>query len=239
METVSIGVIAAGLNFIIKATEFTAHYAGVSHTIKQLQINVELADQAVNTANRLIRLKPFLDREHLVRDAQRSIHSTQKVLQLLQETIEACRKDIELNDSVGVGNRIRWVLYREKDFLDSLATLTNALGCLNRDILRMEAVPTPHLPSYGESAAALCNEPPGFPRSPMQRARTRAGHKLSNVYEKEQNEFAELMYVITAPAELCSDYERLERTAKCTELNAEVKSSAAPPVISRRRSNFI
>ena len=215
--------------------------------VRQLQINVQLAAEAINTANRLIRLKPYLDREHLVADTNRNIKHTEDVLKLLQDTVEACRKDIELKNTVGFNNRLKWIVFKEKDFLDKLATLTNALGCLNRDILRMENVPAPQLPTYGESMQEQGGPVRRFPRSPSRRVigmAQRQAQRPVRLEDVQETSSSDLTYITSAPAEMPGSFEWGEhrhRPAPVPEQEEPVCRPLLRPDSGtvRRRSNFI
>ena len=247
MEPFGISIVASGLTSIIKVTEFSAQYAGVTRAVRQLQINVQLAAEAINTANRLIRLKPYLDREHLVADTNRNIKHTEDVLKLLQDTVEACRKDIELKNSVGFNNRLKWVVFKEKDFLDKLATLTNALGCLNRDILRMENVPAPQLPTYGESMQEQEGPVRRFPRSPSRRIMGMAQHQAQRqvrLEDVQETAPSDLTYFLSAPAEMPASFVWGEDRHRPGPVLAEEEPVCRPLLrpesgTVRRRSNFI
>ena len=248
MEPIGLSIVASGLTSIIKVTEYSAQYAGVTRAVRQLQINVQLAAEAINTANRLMRLKPYLDREHLVADTNRNIKHTEDVLKLLQDTVEACRKDIELKNTVGFNNRLKWIVFKEKDFLDKLATLTNALGCLNRDILRMENVPAPQLPTYGESMQEQEGPVRRFPRSPSRRVigtAQRQAQRPVRLEDVQETSSSDLTYITSAPAEMPGSFEWGEHRHRQPAPVPEQEEPVCRPLLRpdsgtvRRRSNFI
>ena len=178
-EPVSIaGAVLSDVNATLKIAQQAAHFVEVPNEVRQLQINVKVADSSINTAHRLIRLKGhYLDHD-LLNDVDRSIGDTETILKTLRETVEACRKDLETKQTVGFKNRISWVVFNNYEFLSKLATLTNALNALNRDINRLETARLPELlslpPSYTEHIHRAVGDTataPSFPRSPTMRRR--------------------------------------------------------------------
>lgn len=188
------GAVFSGLNALLVIVKQSAHLASVNTEVSQLQINVRIADNAVQTARRLVRLNAAALDAHLCADVDRSIEAVEKILTLLRDKVEACRRDLETRGTVGWRNRTAWLWWRKEEFAGMLATLTNAMGGLNRDIGRMEtcirlsaAMGNFTAPSrYGaKSLGDDENEDDGedrkidqsiFPRSPMMR-RVRATHK--------------------------------------------------------------
>ena len=174
--TAIVGAVFSGLNGILQFAQQSAHFAEVTNEVRQLQINVRLADDSIKTAHRLIRLKGHYLDNHLLNDVDQSIKHTENILQKLRDSVEGCRKDIETRGSVSVKNRTIWVVFKNHEFLSKLATLTNAMNALNRDINRMETARMPEMnapPIYTEYADG--DEPAegatvrSFPRSPTMR----------------------------------------------------------------------
>lgn len=167
------GALFSGLNALIKISQQTAQFKQVPHEVKQLQINVHLADDAISTAYRLQRENPTrVLGDRLVADVQRSTKFTQEVLIQLRDSIEDCSKDLKTTTTVSVKNRMVWMLWKNKEFNGNLATLTNALTALNRDICRMEVAvraSSPGLPSYEKVVKDERAGATGFPRAPSMR----------------------------------------------------------------------
>ena len=167
------GALFSGLNALIKISQQTAQFKQVPHEVKQLQINVHLADDAISTAYRLQRDNPTrVLGDRLVADVQRSTQFTQEVLIQLRDSIEDCSKDLKTTTTVSVRNRMVWMLWKNKEFNGNLATLANALTALNRDIGRMEVavrVSSPGLPSYEQVVKDEEAGATGFPRAPSRR----------------------------------------------------------------------
>lgn len=128
----------SGLNALLIIIKQSAHLAQVNTEVSQLQINVRIADNAVRTARRLVRLNAAALDAHLCADVDRSIEAVEKILTLLRDKVEACRRDLETRGTVGWRNRTAWLGWRKEEFAGMLATLTNTMGGLNRDIGRME-----------------------------------------------------------------------------------------------------
>ena len=167
------GALFSGLNALIKISQQTAQFKQVPHEVKQLQINVHLADDAISTAYRLQRENPTrVLGDRLVADVQRSIQFTEEVLIQLRDSIEDCSKDLKTTTTVSVKNRMVWMLWKNKEFNGNLATLTNALTALNRDIGRMEIAvraSSPGLPNYEQVVKDEGAVGTGFPRAPSMR----------------------------------------------------------------------
>lgn len=139
MEPTSIAsAVFSGLNALLIIVKQSAHLASVNTEVSQLQINVRIADNAVRTARRLVRLNAAALDAHLCADVDRSIEAVEKILALLRDKVEACRRDLETRGTVGWRNRTAWLGWRKEEFAGMLATLTNTMGGLNRDIGRME-----------------------------------------------------------------------------------------------------
>ncbi|ETN36339.1 uncharacterized protein HMPREF1541_08616 [Cyphellophora europaea CBS 101466] len=139
MEPGSIAsAVFSGLNALVVVIKHSAHFAAVPEEVTQLQINVRLADDSVGTARRLRRLNASVLDDHLKSDVDRAVSAVEEILGLVRETVEACRKDLEIKKTVGWGNRAAWLVWRKEDFVGKLSTLTNALAVLNRDVGRME-----------------------------------------------------------------------------------------------------
>lgn len=195
-EPVSIATsVFSGFNTLIKAISLAAHYKEVPREVTQLHTNIERAESSINTARRLVRTKAhFLD-PRLIEETNKSIDATNSVLLLVRDSIEACRKDIQIEKTVSFKNRAAWLLWKNQEFLSQLQTLGNCLNGLDRDIVRMEMARPPIIlvnsnaapPAYvtptqdGENSRGskertglVLNEKPPFPRSPTKRLRSRS-----------------------------------------------------------------
>jgi hypothetical protein len=206
----------SGFNSLIKAVTLAAHYKDVPNEVKQLHTNIQRAERSINIAERLIRRKGhYLDRR-LIKDTDESITATQDVALLLRNSIEACRKDLELSKTVKPKNRLVWLLWKNQEFLNQLQTLSNCLTALDREIVRLEMAHPPIVvvsgspvpPAYpnkerneGEvTDKEAADERLGFPRSPTRRvlrSRTRNGSQssirpLSNVKQSSHHQSPQL-----------------------------------------------
>ncbi|KAI1618592.1 hypothetical protein EDD36DRAFT_460229 [Exophiala viscosa] len=158
------GALFSGLNAIVKGVSYGAHFVDVPKEVTQLQQNIQTADQSINTAKRLVRLKTHYLNPHLVKESQSSIDAVENVLRHVRDSIEDCRKDLEVKNTVSVKNRAIWVL----------------------DILRLEmASPhpvvlvggVPFAPDHGDAHGDPVRDPttsslrskPSFARSPSKR----------------------------------------------------------------------
>lgn len=133
----------SGLNAIIKGVSYGAHFADVPKEVTQLQQNIQTADLSINTAKRLLQHKTHYLNPHLVKESQASIDNVESVLRHVRDSIEACRKDLEVKRTVSVKHRAIWILWKNQEFLSKLETLNTCLGALNRDILRLEMASPP------------------------------------------------------------------------------------------------
>jgi hypothetical protein len=161
------GAVFSGLNALIKTSQQIAHFVTIPEEVKQLIKNVESADDAISTARRLQRDNPLrILGEKLIRDVDRSVEHTESILLKLRTTIDECRVELLDRNTVGVRSRTKWMLWKEKEFSGSLATLTIALGTLDRNIVRMEIAArasSPGLPNYDQ---AVEDGASAFPRAP-------------------------------------------------------------------------
>ncbi|KIW94191.1 uncharacterized protein Z519_05507 [Cladophialophora bantiana CBS 173.52] len=143
-EPVSIATsVFSGFNAFIKAISLAAHYKEVPKEVKQLHTNIERAERTINIANRLLRSKAHYLDPRLREETRQSIEATENVLLLVRDSIEGCRKDLELQQTVTFKNRAAWLLWKNQGFLSQLQTLVNCLDALDRDILRLDMVHPP------------------------------------------------------------------------------------------------
>ncbi|KAK4942989.1 hypothetical protein LTR10_017374 [Elasticomyces elasticus] len=180
------GALFSGLNAIVKGVSYGAHFVDVPKEVTQLQQNIQTADQSINTAKRLVRLKSHYLNPYLVKESQSSIDAVENVLRHVRDSIEDCRKDLEVKNTVSVKHRAIWVLWKNQEFLSKLETLNTCLGALNRDILRLEMASPPPVvlvggvpfaPDYADAqvdpirdpAATRLRSKPSFARSPSKR----------------------------------------------------------------------
>jgi hypothetical protein len=188
--------IFSGFNSFVKAVSLAAHYKEVPNEVKQLHTNIERAESAINIANRLLRSKAHYLDPRLIQETEESVDKTNHVLLLVRDSIEACRKDLEIRETVTAKNRVAWLLWKNQEFLSQLQTLGNCLGALDRDIGRLEMAHPPivfvsggYAPSpyadgdrkggfststttFGVGAADDEDQKPPFPRSPTKRLRS-------------------------------------------------------------------
>lgn len=162
----------SGLTALIKISQQTAQFVKIPDEIVQVLKNVEVADDSILTARRLQRDNPLqVLGEKLMEDVDRSVEHAESVLLKLRSTIEDCRVDLIDKKTVGVKSRTKWMLWKEREFSSSLATLTIALGTLDRNIVRMEIAARdskPALPNYDQ---AVHEGASAFPRAPSMRKR--------------------------------------------------------------------
>lgn len=186
--TTIVSSVFAALNTIVRGISYTAHFAEVREEVKQLQINIEITDRSIKTANRLIDTRSHYLDPHLVQEAKDNVRATKEVLDLVCSSIESCRKDLALNNSVSAPTRAAWVAWRSERFRSKLQTLMMCCNALNRDIQRMEAASPPSgpPPSYGDNGYLGAGAPdrlavgnnthkPSFSRSPSRRMRDDGG----------------------------------------------------------------
>src|ERR1700754_918091 len=88
--------IFSGFNSLIKTITLAAHYKDVPNEVKQLHTNIIRAESSINIAKRLTRSKGHYLDPRLIKDTDESIAATNDVVFLLRNSIEACRKDLEL-----------------------------------------------------------------------------------------------------------------------------------------------
>jgi hypothetical protein len=197
----------SGFNSLIKAVTLAAHYKDVPNEVKQLHTNIQRAERSINIAERLTRQKGHYLDPRLIKDTDESITATQDVALLLRNSIEACRKDLELSRTVKPKNRLVWLLWKNQEFLNQLQTLSNCLTALDREIVRLEMAQPPTVvvngspvpPAYpssnrneGEQADKEEEERPIFPRSPTRRlrhsrTRSRSQSSIRTASEVEQS----------------------------------------------------
>lgn len=195
-EPVSVATsVFTAFNTLIKAISLAAHYKEVPREVTQLHTNIERAESSIKTANRLVRTKAHYLDPRLIDETNKSIEATNSVLLLVRDSIEACRKDIQVEKTVSFKNRAAWLLWKNQEFLSQLQTLGNCLNALDRDIVRMEMARPPIIlingnaapPAYVTSApdeengngrrertGLALHEKPPFPRSPTKRLRSRS-----------------------------------------------------------------
>ncbi|EXJ58198.1 hypothetical protein A1O7_05623 [Cladophialophora yegresii CBS 114405] len=182
--------IFSGFNSFVKAISLAAHYKEVPNEVRQLHTNIERAESSINIARRLLRSKAHYLDPRLIRETEESIEKTNNTLLLVRDSIEACRKDLEIRQTVTPKNRVIWLLWKNEEFLSQLQTLGNCLGALDRDIGRLEMAHPPIVfvngnlwpPAYadndckattfGVEADGKEEKKPPFPRSPTKRIRS-------------------------------------------------------------------
>ncbi|OCT51171.1 hypothetical protein CLCR_08532 [Cladophialophora carrionii] len=190
--------IFSGFNSFVKAISLAAHYKEVPNEVRQLHTNIERAESAINIARRLLRSKAHYLDPRLIQETEESIEKSNSALLLVRDSIEACRKDLEIRQTVTPKNRVAWLLWKNQEFLSQLQTLGNCLGALDRDIGRLEMAHPPIVfvngnlgpPAYADNdrkpgkgttfrveADDEEEKKPPFPRSPTKRIRS---HSRSN-----------------------------------------------------------
>ncbi|KIW66688.1 hypothetical protein PV04_05996 [Phialophora macrospora] len=206
--------IFSGFNSFVKAISLAAHYKEVPNEVKQLHTNIERAESSINIANRLLRSKAHYLDPRLVQETEESVDKTNHVLLLVRDSIESCRKDLEIRETVTPKNRVAWLLWKNQEFLSQLQTLGNCLGALDRDIGRLEMAHAPivfvsgsYAPSayadsdrkggtlattttFGIGAADDEDEKPPFPRSPTKRLRSKSRSNNSSQVNLSPNKRA-------------------------------------------------
>ncbi len=201
--------IFSGFNSVIKAINLAAHYKEVPNEVKQLHTNIDRAESAINIARRLQRSKIHYADPRLIKDTDESIEKTTSILLLVRNSIEACRKDLEVKETVTAKNRVAWLLWKNQEFVSQLQTLGNCLDALDRDIVRMEMAHPPLVlvsrgrapPAYaaddgkedtdGELVARLDDEKAQklpFPRSPTRRILRSNNSSRININKRVQSE---------------------------------------------------
>ncbi|ETI22825.1 hypothetical protein G647_06901 [Cladophialophora carrionii CBS 160.54] len=187
--------IFSGFNSFVKAISLAAHYKEVPNEVRQLHTNIERAESAINIARRLLRSKAHYLDPRLLQETEESIEKTNSALLLVRDSIEACRKDLEIRQTVTPKNRVAWLLWKNQEFLSQLQTLGNCLGALDRDIGRLEMAHPPIVfvngnlgpPAYADNdrksgkgttfrveADDEEEKKPPFPRSPTKRIRSKS-----------------------------------------------------------------
>jgi hypothetical protein len=161
-----LGVVSSSIIASLRLAEFGVHFADVSNETRQFLINIELVGQKINTARRLRRVKSgYLD-PHTKKDVDNDIDTAERVLKLIGESIEKCRVDLDVNESVRAHNRLKWLLKDYQSFCSKERTLSNSLQALICSISLMSQIKPPEgLPSY-ESATQFTK---GLVRGPTQR----------------------------------------------------------------------
>lgn len=146
-----VSLIASSINASLRLAEFGLHFADVSSETRQFLINIQLVDQKVNTARRLRRIKSgYLD-THTKTDVDNDIDTAVRVLQLIGESIEKCRVDLEVNESVRAHNRLKWLMKDYQSFCSKERTLSNSLQTLICSINQMSLIKPPESPPSYDS----------------------------------------------------------------------------------------
>lgn len=240
----------SGLNALLLVVRQSAHLAAVDKEVSQLQINVRIADNAVRTARRLVRLNAAALDAPLCADVDRSVEAVEAILALLRDTAEACRRDLETRGTVGWRNRATWLVWRKEEFAGMLTTLTNAMAGLNRDIGRMEtcirlSAATGNFTAPSRYAAKsfdddgddespedrLLMRRSAFPRAPTRR-RARATHKLGEATETASLvSVGETSTLVNDSVSDSSWLAEVEETIRAVGTNARFAPLVPPPLL--------
>jgi hypothetical protein len=236
--TAIVGLVASSVNACLRLAEFGLHFADVSNETRQFLINIQLVDQKINTARRLRRVKSgYLD-PHTKTDVDNDINTADRVLHLIGESIEKCRVDLDVNESVRAHNRLKWLLKDYQSFCSKERTLSNSLQALICSINQMSLVNPPPLdgpPSYGKATQFS----KGLFRGPTLR-RKMAQETVRGWADDDAGESPGLVsrYDVAPPG----DYNLAEsdaglETAEWQSLR--VDTDPEPPSVRRRRSSAI
>lgn len=173
-----ISIVASSIIASLRLAEFGLHFKEVSSETRTFLINIQLVHQNIQTARRLLNTKyTYLD-PHTKADAEYNIKKAEEVLQSIGETIEKCRVDLDIKGSVGVTNRLRWLLRDHRAFLDKERVLSMSLQSLISCATQMSLAKAPdNPPSYNESMPF---------RGPLRGPSTR--RKLVKTMEEEEKE---------------------------------------------------
>jgi len=160
------GLVASSINASLRLAEFGLHFADVSNETRQFLINIQVVDQKINTARRLRRVKSgYLD-PHTKTDVDNDIATAERVLELIGESIEKCRVDLDVNESVRAHNRLKWLMKDYQSFCSKERTLSNSLQALICSINQMSLVKPPEGPPSYQSATEFTK---GLVRGPTLR----------------------------------------------------------------------
>jgi hypothetical protein len=181
------GFVASGINACIRLAEFGLHFADVSNETRQFLINIQLVDQKINTARRLRRVKSgYLD-SHTKADVDNDIDTAERVLKLIGESIEKCRVDLDVSESVRAHTRLKWLMKDYQSFCSKERTLSNSLQALICSINQMSLIKPPEDPPSYEVASQFTK---GLVRGPTQR-RKMAKETVRELMEEESGELEE------------------------------------------------
>jgi hypothetical protein len=230
-----IGLVASSINASIRLAEFGLHFADVSNETRQFLINIQLVNQKINTARRLRRVKSgYLD-PHTKTDVDNDIDTAERVLKLIGESIEKCRVDLDVNESVRAHNRLKWLMKDYQSFCSKERTLSNSLQALICSISQMSLIKPPEDPPSYEIASQFTK---GLVRGPTQR-RKMAKETVRELIEEDSGEMEEIAsrYDFAPPgdynlAELDADKETADRQSLRVDTDPE-------PRARRRRSSAI
>jgi hypothetical protein len=229
------GFVASSINASIRLAEFGLHFADVSNETRQFLINIQLVNQKINTARRLRRVKSgYLD-PHTKTDVDNDIDTAERVLKLIGESIEKCRVDLDVNESVRAHNRLKWLMKDYQSFCSKERTLSNSLQALICSINQMSLIKPPEDPPSYETASQFNK---GLVRGPTQR-RKMAKETVRELAEEDSSEMEEYVspYDFAPPgdynlAEPDANIEAADRQSLRVDTDSELRAR-------RRRSSAI
>lgn len=153
----AISAAASAGNALITLCKYGLHYVEIPEEVQDFRVAIENLQQQINTSKRLRRVRSAELDSELKDEVDHTIRRSERILDSVSRTIEACRADLETKGTVRMKTRLRWLFQGHDAFISRGAvTLNSCLACLISDISRMNAVqhlPFVNLPppSYRES----------------------------------------------------------------------------------------